>query len=125
MNWEAITMIGGASVVLCLILSIVVISIRRRKAPREGPLEAVVLPAGVAIASLQVVAMLAGMILVRFVPETSFGWGRVVFCLVYFSGTFAGIVLLDGFLEKRGVKIRAVKSSDSPPNKSLEPTRGE
>jgi biotin transporter BioY len=122
-NWEAVALIGGMSILICFVLSLFVISIRRSKTQREGPLEVSVPPAGVVLASLQVVSMLAGIIMVGLVPETPFGWARLAFCLVYFPGTFAAIVLLDSFLEKRGVKVAGTSSEGSPPNKSLERTR--
>jgi hypothetical protein len=116
-------MIGGTAVILCVILAVVVIAVRREKSPQDGPLD-VPMPAAVLVLhSLQVVAMLAGVILVAFVPASSFGWKRLIFCLIYFGGTFLVTALIGTFLEARGVKVTATKVEGSPPNKSLERTR--
>jgi hypothetical protein len=120
-NWEAVTMIGGAAVLLCIVLAVVVISVRRERSPQDGPLDVPMPATGLVLHSLQVVAMLAGVILAAFAFDS--GWKRLLFCLIYFPGTFLATALVGNFLERRGVKVVGTNSEGSPPNKSLERTR--
>jgi hypothetical protein len=122
-NWEAITLIGGASILLCLALSFVVIALRRHRSPQDGPLDASVPTAGLVLHSFQVLAMISGIFLYKLVPETSFGWARLLFLAVYYYGLIVIFALVSDFLEKRGIKVVATKREGPPPNKSLERTR--
>ena len=123
-NWEAIALIGGASILLCLALSFVVIALRRQRSSQDGPLDAPVPAAGLVLHSLQVLAMIAGIFLFKFVPETPFGWARLLFLAVYYYGLIVIFALVSDFLEKRGIRVVAFKREGPPPNTSLERTRG-
>jgi hypothetical protein len=122
-DWEVVAGFSGATILLCAVLASIVISMRRSKAQRDGPLEVEVSRAGLVFHSIQVIALLAGFFLYAVIPETPFDWAQVLFCLLYFPGVLILSKLAAGTLEKRGISFGESPKAGASPNKSRERAR--
>lgn len=120
LNWEAVWIIGGGAVALCVILSAAAIGIRRRRLRGRASTDGVLPRAALILYGLMVLALVVGFAVLL---STRFGRlggiGLVMYCIVLVVVT----ILIAKALERRGVRFTPERERTSPPNTSLERNR--
>ncbi len=118
-NWEAVGIIGGGALILCVILSAAVIGIRRLRV-KTASTEGVMPRAGLVLYGIMALALVVGFAIL---PSTGFDrFGGLAF-LAYAVLLAAIFALIASVLERRGVRVTPKPIAAPPPNNSLERTR--
>ena len=119
-NWEAIWIIGGGAVALCVILSALVIGIRRHRRKGRADTEGAMPRPGIVLYGLMTLALFVGFAVL---PSTRFGrFGGFAF-LAYAGLLVVVFTLIAAVLERKGLRFTPKPIAESPPNKSLERAR--
>ena len=120
-NWEAVWIIGGGAVALCVILSAAVIGIRRHRRMGRAATEGAIPRAGLVLYGFMVLALFVGFAVLLSTRFGRFGGFALVAYIVLLVVVFT---LIAAVLERKGVRVTPKPIAAPPPNKSLERTRG-
>jgi uncharacterized SAM-binding protein YcdF (DUF218 family) len=123
MNWEAVLMIGGAAIFVALLLSALVVGVRRKVSSQDTPLDESLPKAAILLYSGQTLLLLAGLMLYGLIPQSTDGWLRAIYVVAYLAGVIFGTAAVGRLLEKRGVRLTARKADIQAPDTSTERAR--